>query len=392
MIPLEERFERLTDLLTKHKDLYSQFDEAVFSSNSIEHPWIKEVIQFSTQDKVKFDCHRDGLILQDRNWRNCYLEIQKLSNFPKSYTSELKPNIIGKEKKQHEFSNLYNNLGERCGQRAWDFGGGVGNLSHFLETHLKMNATVIEKDPALISKGKVRLAKHNSNIDFINCDISASTKLDIPIPELAIGLHTCGNFATDMMRLCTDLELPEIINMGCCYSKIQKNDYSLNKKADKSLLLNERALGFATLGFQPMPEEFYHYRNKIIDYKMSYYNYIFQVNNTVEFHSMSNSRRSLYDLSFHQFMQRTYLKYHKKSLEEKGTKIDQFYQSPRNQQLLDYLKAYYSIARYFGEAIEAYIICDRALFLKDSGYRVEIKEIFNPKLSPRNKGIFAVKA
>ena len=45
----------------------------------------------------------------------------------------------------------------------------------------------------------------------------------------------------------------------------------------------------------------------------------------------------------------------------------------------------------FGRAIEKLIILDRAIYLKENNYKVELGELFDENISPRNIGIFAEK-
>jgi hypothetical protein len=42
-----------------------------------------------------------------------------------------------------------------------------------------------------------------------------------------------------------------------------------------------------------------------------------------------------------------------------------------------------------GRVMELYLLVDRAIFLEEKGYKVEVQEFFDEELSPRNIGITA---
>jgi hypothetical protein len=44
----------------------------------------------------------------------------------------------------------------------------------------------------------------------------------------------------------------------------------------------------------------------------------------------------------------------------------------------------------FGRLLEVYILLDRAIYLQESGFKVEMAQLFNESISPRNIGILAL--
>jgi hypothetical protein len=104
---------------------------------------------------------------------------------------------------------------------------------------------------------------------------------------------------------------------------------------------------------------------------------------------MSNSRKSLYENAFSDYLEICLKKYFPEIPlpEKRETKL--FYESLENIELLKYISASYAIRRYLGQLIELYILCDRALYLNEKGYTVEIVEVFNPSISPRCRAIVA---
>jgi hypothetical protein len=386
---LEDRLLKISAILLEYKDLYSQLDENVLKGTKVQHPWLSDLMKLSSNQKRSFDADRSFQELNCLEWKNMIKAKNELCSFNKTEFLSTDETLMGNKKKRHELTQLKSLLKNDIAQRVVDFGGGVGNLAFFLNQELNKSVHVLEQNPDLIKKGKIKLADYAQSITFEEATINSSCNISLSNFQMGIGLHTCGNFSTDIFRIAIRNKLPKVINFGCCYSKIKDHDYNLSSLSNNMISFNSRALSFATLGFQNIPHDFFDFRQKIIHYKLSFYNWLYQTHGIIEFQSMSNSRRNLYDKSIEDFFSITLDKYfpHLPKPSEESVKL--FYDSAENQELLEYLWAYYAIARYFGELIEVYILCDRALFLQENGYHVEITEVFDPSISPRNKVIIA---
>jgi hypothetical protein len=391
-VELEKRFIEITELMKEYLPFTSQWDAEVIRGKRYNHPWIEQTLKMSSAELADFDAGKNFTILNDKDWLSVISKIELLTSFPEPIHIQVDFEIIGKKKKQHELSRIYSLLHLDKNKTTVDFGGGVGNLAYFLEDNLSMQVKVLEQNQDLITKGIQKFEKHDSKISFHQCKIGKNIKVDeLENIELATGLHTCGNFATDMFRSCVQHSVPKIVNFGCCYSKIENDDYNLSSLSDKNIFLNKRALSSATLGFGTVPVDFYTYRIKILEYKFSFYHWLYKTHGIMEFCSMGNTRRSLYQKTFPEFVEISLKKFFPQIPMPPESELNHFLESEKNKEMHHYFAAYYAISRYFGKLTEAYIICDRALYLKEQNYSVEIKQIFDPQLSPRNKAIIATR-
>ena len=389
-LELRNKFTNITALVKKYLPLLSQNDTHAIRGDRFEHKWISSLMKLSREELVRFDAEREYKLLDDSEWVELIEELKVLATFKLSNYKDEELKAFGNVKKKHELKKLYSFLGEDKGKSVVDFGGGVGNLASFLAENLFMDVTVLEKNQDLVEKGKARLLKRNCNVTFKNFNICKNGDFpNILNSDLAIGLHTCGNFATDMFRVCLENKTKKIINFGCCYSKIKSNDYNLSSHSDKSIIFNSRALLSATQAFHKIPTDFYDYRENIVKYKFSFLHWLFKENGHSDFFSMSNSRKSLYDNTFSDYLEICLNKYFPEIPlpEKKETKL--FYESLKNIELLKYISASYAIRRYLGQLIELYILCDRALYLNERGYSVDIIEVFDPMISPRCRAVVA---
>lgn len=390
---LRRKLQKTAILLNKYLQLISQSDLTVIDGNEITHKWITELMKLDRDDLVRFDAQKEHTLLKDPEWLQLIDDIEKLSHFKKTDINQVEVIASGNVKKQHELKQLYSFMNEDMGKSIADFGGGVGNLAYFLEGQLGMKVTVLEKGLALIEKGKKKFSKLNSQVTFNHCHVCSSVSApNLANLEVAIGLHTCGNFATDMFRACIDNKTNKIINFGCCYSKIKNGDYNLSAHSDKAIFFNERALSSGTQSFNKVPDAFYDYRERIMKFKLSFHHWLFKEHSHLGFCSMSNARRSLYENSFSDYVQICLKKFFAEIPTPVKSSIELFYKSERNTFLNNYFSAFYALRRYLGKLVEIYILCDRALFLEENGYHVDIVEVFNPSISPRCYAIVAVKS
>ena len=392
-VEIKDRFLKIQDLLTELLPLVSAWDLNAIEGERLSHPWIDQISQLSPEEQYHLDGQRNFQILKDPTWIKTLELIKELTSYKKSSFSPVNLKTLGKKKKQHELERLYSLLEKEGGKSAVDFGGGVGNLAYFLEQNLSMKVDVLERDPDLISSGIKKLSKYDSKITFTKVDVSfpPTSIPSLANSELSIGLHTCGEFANNMIRGCIFNRSQKSINFGCCYSKIKNNDYHLSSLSDKNLVLNYRALSAATLGFSVVPKEIYDYRLKIMKYKFSFYHWLYKTHGILEFCSMSNARRSLYKNNFSGFVHINLEKFFPQIAIPSPQELNYFFESDDNLKLNNYFKSYYTIARYIGELLESYILCDRALFLQENNYQSEIMEVFDSTISPRNKAIIATR-
>jgi|LULF01.1.fsa_nt_gb hypothetical protein len=390
---LESRFSQIRLLLEEALPMVSQDDQKVIKNfdDRLQRNFYTKLQKMSAEEFYQFDGLRKSYLLEDNVWMNLIDKMSRLIKFPRRdfYPEDrVERRAYGKKKKQYELNACHELFHGLKPLKVYDFGGGVGNLSHYLNTHFGVSSSVIDANENLIIKGRSKL-KTNKGISFIHTVVDEKCDLNLDSNSLGVGLHTCGNFAFDMLKVCSHKKIKHIVNFGCCYSKITNHKYHLSQNSQKKPFLNYRALASATLSFGTVERDQYDFRLKILDYKYSFYHWLYTEHGILKFCPMSNARRSLYSLDFKDFVSITLKRFfpHLKPPAEKS--LMSFYKSHPNRQLIKYFTAYYACSRYFGELVEAYLLVDRALYLQQKGYESHIFEVFDPQISPRNKAIVA---
>ena len=166
---LQNKLELAQSILVKYIDLYSQEDEFVIKGTKVDHPWLEEIQNLNQEDKILFDAKRDSTKLIHPEWAIFTRQLNELRRFEKIPDQPILEGILGKDKKRHELTQLDTLLKPYNGLSTIDFGGGVGNLAHFLENSANMRVHVIEQNEKLISKGQEKLKKLKSKTSTKSC-------------------------------------------------------------------------------------------------------------------------------------------------------------------------------------------------------------------------------
>lgn len=388
----KEKLLSQSELLSSLLDFISQDDRNVILNwdKRLRSDWVEQSYRLNEKDFVLFDAKRQYKLLKNISWIKTLDKIKELSYVPYYPQNDQKviSNIPGKKKKQHELSRLRGFFEQYCQKKIVDFGGGVGNSAKFLKDNFDISSVVVENNPKLIQAGK---KKWSDQISYIEGYVDDQFILPKDQYDTALGLHTCGNFAPDMIRASHKANIGAVLNFGCCYSKIENDHYHLSEINDKKFKLNKRALASATLSFSETDSEIFKFRQRIMDYKYSFYHLLSKQIENFEFVAMSNSRRHLFDIKFEDFYQLTMDKYFPNVKKIPTRNVSLFYRSQENKDLIHYFKHYYALSRYIGELAEAYILNDRVCFGEKLGYKASLYQFFDPKISPRSKGIILIK-
>jgi hypothetical protein len=107
--------------------------------------------------------------------------------------------------------------------------------------------------------------------------------------------------------------------------------------------------------------------------------------------SLGNSSPKLYDESFGNYVIEQFRRINL-PLQHTKEELDAYFADSERQQLIWKMLTAGLIRNAFGRLMELYILLDRALYLEEHGYKVELQEFFDEPVSPRNLGIVAHQA
>jgi hypothetical protein len=402
----KKRFQEIAEFLQPYQRIWENEIMLLYPKplESFPNDWISDLAQFKNQeDVIKLSRKEVKGFVTNPSLIEFYQRLEELSQVPT--LDKLAPFPEQKNsflhmipKKQHEIKNLapfVNHFYQKHGiKNIIDIGGGVGHLAQTLTSHYQLKTTTLDMDPVLQETGRVRFKRND--VSYINVKVDAENESFRSILEpdsLTLGLHTCGPLAVHQIKGSSSSQIKGLINFGCCYEKLlpypeSQNISKLSKTLSHPLVFNRFALTLATRAHRKMNDKDYELKLKVKYYRYAIH-FLFHDEYGIEsLTSLGNSHPSLYDESFASYALKQFETI-KIPLKHSTKELDQYYSSEKLQTLIWNMLSADLIRNAFGRVMELYILLDRAIYLEETGYSVQLLEFFEEPLSPRNLGIVA---
>ncbi|WP_338863262.1 methyltransferase [Myxococcus stipitatus] len=301
------------------------------------------------------------------------------------------------DKKTHELERVLSLLGPRTRfiRQAVDIGGGMGHLARLCARTFGWTFHSIDRDAALQDKGRRWLARTRPSGGDTLCFIQASVEDGLqpridPLfsgeDRVSIGLHTCGPLALTQIRKSQGAGI--VLNIGCCYDKLEvPRDYPVSGVGSaQPLLFTPHALALTTRG-RPWKTDAEFARMKRV-YAWRFAFHLLSKRHFPEqgFVRAGDAPQRLYDGPFGVYALDRLARL---GLDTGMTdaQLDAFEVSVRaetRELLLCHL-----LRDRFARALEVVLLLDRAMLLEELGFQVELLQLFDPRLSPRNLALIA---
>ena len=309
-------------------------------------------------------------------------EIAELIDFPKfEDQSHQVEGLFLKLKKKHELTRIVSYLKDSPPKNLIDLCGGVGHLPQSISSiNPELKSTTLDYDQALIDKARI-LNSDNPLSEFHQYDLrdhaltlNESTPFDSD-NDYVFGLHTCGDLAEHAINLFMKSNSTHFMGWGCCYHKTPSHSPLSTVGQEHLPVLNKFALTLAAKCYKLHTSESIKRRYQVKKYR---YALSLFMGNDPDFKTGSFHHRAYHqDFKF-------YIEY---AIEKLNIKINiekalHFYQ--QNNELIENMIALGFYRDHWGRILETSIILDRALYLQENGYKVEVLETFDRALSPRN--------
>ncbi len=308
-----------------------------------------------------------------------------------------------KEKKKHEIDCLREviiPLKEKAGfTKMADIGGGIGNLSRIMAHYHSLPTTCLDMNEDFLEKGKLRRSKYPlpeqaAKLDFEKFKFGSDTgdvvRKHFATDSLTLGLHTCGPLALEHIKSFHHYRGNAMLNFGCCYAKLdpikETNISSFAKEHPLEFTIH--GLTLATRSHSTMTFEEFLLKKRVKSFRYSLHLFLKEVLGHTEFATIGEALPSVYWGDFSDYALLKLEKLGEKNLPTKRD-LDQFYKDPKITEQVHHMFLANIIRWQLGRAVEFTIILDRCLFLLEQGHKVELLQVFNEELSPRNLGILS---
>lgn len=334
-------------------------------------------------------------------------EIQELIKWPReSYSPEPLPSwayMRIKEKKRHEIDclrELLIPLKSKTGfTKMADIGGGVGNLSRIMAHYHSVPATVLEMNEDFIEKGKKRkwkypLPENAAELSFekfhFGVDKGEKVQKHFGGEGLTLGLHTCGPLAVEHIKSFDENKGKAMLNFGCCYPKLDPGtETNLSQFAKENPLEHTlHGLTLATRSHSTMTFDEYKLKERVKSFRYTLHLFQLEVLGHTEFVTIGDAHPRVYQGAFSEYALGKLKEIGEENLPSLET-LEEFYNNPDIQIKVRRMFLANIIRWQLGRAVEMTILLDRCMYLEERGHKVEMLQVFDEELSPRNLGILS---
>lgn len=392
---LEKRFIEISEFLKSHSQLTDQEALDHYPNLPVKYiDWIKEIRELNTSERIELENDLAADLIKNESYRTFLARIKELISIEKSeipvfeFDKKLRTKIS--LKKQHEISVIDHYLKTKRFSRIIDIGSGAGHLSTNLISKNQKTAKCIDASSEFQKIGIDKLKKIAPEIlarmTFEKMEVNESSKININIDDMLIGLHACGDLSVHLIKSFCSNHNGQLLNYGCCYHKLSPKNYNLSNVAKKSQIkLNTFSLTLSAKGHRPQTPKDLTKKLRVKTFRYA----LHMLNKSKlqrDFTSVGNGLKSDYEKRFLEYVE----KFSPESLEQiSKAEIEDFFESEAVRSMIENLLILGIIRSQLARLVELYIVLDRALWLEENGAKVELKETFDQALSPRNISLYA---
>lgn len=397
---LEKDFKSLCNLLATYQNIWSPEVMNSYPQSLEAYPseWLTDITNLSEDNQWRIDAGFSYNEIREPKLKNLLNNLKELSTFQKLETSEVLFSDTDffkmKEKKRHEIKNISGFLFQKTNlaKSCIDVGGGIGHLSRTLANKHEMSSLIIESNKEFCEIGqKVNKKLNIGKINYMSEPFNKNSTYHCDSNTFALGLHACGDLSSEIIEYSVNNDLQNILSFGCCYFKTKLENHcfisSYGSKVDFNL--SKYSLTLASRAHTGLTKKAFLKKKKVKSYRYALHLFLFHHLKQTEFKEVGESKFSLYEKDFSDYAADK-LNYLGTEKIEKQT-LDDFFESKQTRKLIEAMFCANIIRWQFGRAIEKLILIDRALYLKENNYHIELGELFDENISPRNVGIFAKK-
>ena len=268
--------------------------------------------------------------------------------------------------------------------RHWlDWCAGKGHLGRRL-LHTGQQLTCLEYDPALIASGQALSEHHGLPVTHRLQDVMADVA--ISAEHTPVALHACGDLHVRLLQVASAAGCKQLALAPCCYNRIQGNTYQPLSDAGRAstLLLSVDDLGL------PLSETVTAGKRVRLQRDTS-------MARRLGFDQLQRLLRGCDEylptpsLPTH-WLDKPFADYCRELARLKGLSTgeqDWAALEAHGWQRLAEVRNLELVRGLFRRPLELWLVLDRALFLSERGYRVEVGSFCDPALTPRNLMVLA---
>ncbi len=260
---------------------------------------------------------------------------------------------------------------------------GKGHLGRLLAFRRGQPVRSLELNTSLCDQGEQLAAKHQLKMRFLNLDAMGPDAVDeLAGKQHAVALHACGDLHLQLIRKGSERQLPAISLSPCCYHLIADELYQpLSDVARASgLQLDHHDLRLPLQETVTGGQRIDRLRHREVSWRLGFDLLQRQLRNSDQYLNTPSIRKSLLSGQFEEYCR--WVAERKQLTLPPGIDYSAFEQQGyRRYRLVQRMEL---VRHLFRRPLELWLVLDRALYLQQQGYRVELSEFCQRRLTPRN--------
>ena len=393
MTHLNHAFQKLDTVLTRYQTLWQA---QPFINDDLpwfhSHPHLKEAL-LALDDSEAMDLHDN----QQQRMQWFYQLEPKIAEplfaftpAPVKATTSLvydrfdKQGISGRKWEQiTAFASALPNTLPNAETALVDWCAGKGHLSRMVQRSLQQTVHCIEWDSALVSAGKELAAKQQLDIRYYHHDVMQPAPTACSGTEnIHIGLHACGDLHRQLLKHVAHSQAKGMALSPCCYHKITTEQYQpLSQIANTSTLeLSRPSLHLAVQDPVTARRGERVLRQQERVWRLGFDLLQRDIRGVDHYLKVPSSNSKLLRQDFASFCRWAAAA---KNI-DLSDEINFDHYLERGKEKHQRIMRLDLLRRVFNRPLELWLVLDRALYLEEQGYDVEINQFCDSAVSPRN--------
>ncbi|MFY8273877.1 methyltransferase [Pseudoalteromonas sp. SSDWG2] len=388
MSSLLARFEALDQLLY---DTRQYWQCVAFACDAYPWPELAPVLeQLDDEDVQTLDANEQQLV---RYFANYIPNIEQLSalsvlDLRQQMPTQSLPFWLSNGIKGRKLTQLQTFVEQLAPQnhneKVLEWCAGKGHLGRLLAHQYDVSVHSVEIQAHLCQQGEHLAQQFELPIAFTQADVLADDcSAWIEGCEHAVALHACGGLHQALIRQASDVHTPRISISPCCYHLFLQHEYyqPMSERAKQSKLnLQLSDLKLALQQTVTAGQRVQRLRQTEVQWRLGFDQLVRDVFSKTDYTPVPSVGKQVFSGEFADFCQW--------AAQQKGLALPQALNYEhylalgcQRKRMTDRIEL---VRHLFRRAIEVWLVLDRALYLQQAHYDVDIFEFCEPSLTPRN--------
>lgn len=268
-------------------------------------------------------------------------------------------------------------------QHWLDWCAGKGHLGRLLSFSGGQPVTCLEYDPALNEQGRALSQQCNVEASHVDMDVlSEGASRSLQPHHTPVALHACGDLHTSLLRQSVARGCEQLVLSPCCYNRIESARYQPLSATGRSaqLILSKDDLALPLLESVTAGQRVRRLRDQSMAWRLTFDLWQREARGVDRYLPTPARPQSALNAGIADFC-RSLAAHHQLQLPEPA---DWSVLEQRGWQRLAQVRNLELVGALFRRPLEMWLLLDRALFLQESDYCVQLGQFCPTSLTPRN--------